>query len=559
MKINLPKSSTKTFQQFILLFFFCLSFTSLYGQISLNMELRANWDDNTISAISGVVFNDIWGYVDEDSREYAILGSTQYTHFIDITDPENPVEVERIGGNSGSLWRDFKTYNHYAYGVADQGSATLQIFDLSDLPNSVTKVYDSSAFFAQSHNIFIDEPNARLYSVGTDVEDVIILDLSVSPENPTLLKQIDLGQGYVHDLFVRDNVAYCSHIYTKKLFVYDFTDVDNPSILGSLTSYSNKGLNHSNWVSENGNVLVLADETKNKAVKVVDVSDLSDIKEITTFKSTLEGPNYTNSIPHNPFIYGNDYVFVSYYHDGVQLYDISDPENPFKSAYFDTDTLNANYNGSRGCWGVYPYLPSGNIIASDMRNGLFVIRTTFPLEDCEDEINISGAYDNDWDFSANSNIVSNATIEANGKMVFRAPNRVELNPGFESENGSVLELLLDDACEDAPTAVASVDNGEFLATSIEVETAKHIFQVSHHPNPFQNVAYIEYKIPHANMDVELEVYNTSGQKIQTLVSTKKHKSGKFKMMLGGDDLTTGIYYYTFRAGNYTFRSKIIKE
>ena len=557
MKNNLPIALIAVFQRLFITLLLCFFSSSIFAQISLNMELQSNWDDNSIGVISGVVFNDIWGYVDpDDSREYAIMGSTEYTHFIDITDPENPVEVERIAGNSGSLWRDFKTYSHYAYGVADQGAATFQIFDLSDLPNSVTKVYDGTAFFTRSHNIFIDEANARLYVVGASNADVIILDLSLTPSNPTLLKNIDLGQGYIHDIYVRNHVAYCSHIYTKNLFVYDFSDVDNPLILGSLTSYSNKGLNHSNWVSEDGNTLVLADETHDKALKVVDVSDLDDIKEITTFKSTLLAPTYTNSIPHNPFIYGNQYAFVSYYHDGVQVYDISDPANPFRAAYYDTNTAHTGYGGYKGCWGVYPFLPSGNIIASDVSNGLYVLQTTFPLQNCEEEANISGTYEDDWVFEANFSIASDATIMLGGNMTFRAANKVELNPGFESENGSVLKTDLTDNCNDAINDNTVEEEEDESATKTRGEN--DVFQVQSYPNPFQTRALIEYVIPKEGINVRLEIYNSNGQKVQTLVKTNHHKSGKFKMIVDGENFSLGVYYCVFRADDYLITKKMVK-
>jgi choice-of-anchor B domain-containing protein len=41
--------------------------------------------------------------------------------------------------------------------------------------------------------------------------------------------------------------------------------------------------------------------------------------------------------------------------------------------FFDTYPSNngANFNGA---WNVYPYLPSGNIVISDINSGLFVIR-----------------------------------------------------------------------------------------------------------------------------------------------------------------------------------------
>ena len=71
-------------------------------------------------------------------------------------------------------------------------------------------------------------------------------------------------------------------------------------------------------------------------------------------------------------------AIVSYYEDGVQVIDISDPSNPRLVGYFDTFPNNNGYQGYFGCWGVYPFLPSGNIIASDRKYGLHVLRFKHP-------------------------------------------------------------------------------------------------------------------------------------------------------------------------------------
>ena len=35
------------------------------------------------------------------------------------------------------------------------------------------------------------------------------------------------------------------------------------------------------------------------------------------------------------------------------------------------------YEGFNGCWGAYPYLPSGNLLATDIEEGLFVFKPTY--------------------------------------------------------------------------------------------------------------------------------------------------------------------------------------
>jgi hypothetical protein len=68
------------------------------------------------------------------------------------------------------------------------------------------------------------------------------------------------------------------------------------------------------------------------------------------------------------------------YQDGLYVYDIIDPANPVQVGYFDTHPQNlpGTYPSPAyaGCWAAYTELPSGNILASDMQLGLFVLDVT---------------------------------------------------------------------------------------------------------------------------------------------------------------------------------------
>ena len=378
-----PKSKFLHFGPFALaiaLFFSLGPNPQAMAQVSQKMTLLSNWDNPNLPILSNLVYNEVWGWYDAvKKREYAIIGSLQRTYFIDVTDPYNPVVCDSVEGTyGGCIHRDFKHYQKYCYGVADEGNSTFQIMDMSYLPDSVHKVYDTNLFFQRCHNVFIDTASGRLYAAGcnTQPNGLIIFDIATNPESPAVILDSNLGN-YTHDLYVRNDTAYLDN-GNAGLKVWDFSNINSPVALAQLSAYPDKGYNHSSWMSEDFNYLVMCDETHNMRIKVVDIQNLSNLNVVGMFKSTLLAPADTQSIPHNPLVAGN-YACISYYHDGVQLFDISDPANPVHWAWYDTDNISTNYGGYNGAWGVHPYLPSATILGSDTRNGLFVLRANFPF------------------------------------------------------------------------------------------------------------------------------------------------------------------------------------
>ena len=341
---------------------------------SQNMTLLGQWTVDSLPVHSGIKFNDVWGYADCTGREYAILGSAGRIHFIDVTRPEDPTEIAWFPGSTNSIWRDFKTFRDRAYACADQGTDGLMVFDLSQLPDTVIMTYQNNSVFRRSHNLWVDTLQGRLYMAGANTQSngVIIYDLNANPDSPTLLASIPLPGGYIHDIHVVNNIGYCSH-GGNGLWVYDFTDPQNPVELGSMTDYPERGYNHSSWLDAEGNYLIMADETHGTSLKVVDVQNFDDIHVQSLFKSALLAPEQTGSIVHNPFI-RDQYVVLAYYHEGIQIYDMSNPDSVVRAAYYDTYPINTNYNGFQGAWGTYPYLPSGNILGSDISFGLHILR-----------------------------------------------------------------------------------------------------------------------------------------------------------------------------------------
>ena len=349
------------------LLYFIFIFFQFFAQSGSNVNLLFHWEDTSLVASTAHdnVYNEIWG-VTVKGKEYAIIGTTAGTHIFDVTNPTNAYQAVFIKGavqGSAIVHRDFHDYKGYLYIAADEGPSTLQIADLSYLPDSAPVVYDSNQLFSRAHNIFIDTLNAKLYQCGGDKNSGIRVFSLANPENPVEIASVPFPET-THDIYVRNDTAFIND-GSQGLFIYDFSSTP-PQMIGSLTSYTNQGYNHSGWLSDNGKVYALADETHGMKVKLVDVSNLSNISVLSVVGSEV----FDQSLPHNILLKG-DYMYISYYFDGLYIYNISDPKNPVLTGYYDTSTEIPNLN-YRGAWGVYPHLPSGIVLVSDMQNGLFV-------------------------------------------------------------------------------------------------------------------------------------------------------------------------------------------
>jgi choice-of-anchor B domain-containing protein len=353
-----------------LLFVFFTLIDRVYAQPyqSLNMQLLSQWQDSSLQRYQGC-----WGYAAQ-GREYAFIGSNYGTHILDVTDALCPQLLATFAGKDTNVrWREYKTYQHYLYAIADGAANSLQIFDLSELPKKVHKVYDSDSLSQSSHSLFIDEKKAKLYLFSNKrnerryAAEVFSLNNPIQPKYESTVFSPNFEA--VHGGFVKNDTAYFS-AQTEGLFVYHWSKANSWQPISSITVYPEQGFNHSCWLSENHDYLLFTDETFNSSIKLYDISDKANPTFVSLFKSN------TGAIPHYAY-WKNNKIYVAYYHDGVQVFDVNEPTLPQRIAFFDTHPENdvtQIYNGFAGCWGIYPFLPSGNIIASDMSKGFFLLK-----------------------------------------------------------------------------------------------------------------------------------------------------------------------------------------
>ncbi|HUF72467.1 MAG TPA: choice-of-anchor B family protein [Gammaproteobacteria bacterium] len=337
--------------------------------------------------MGGTGGNDIWGWRDTTTgKEYALVGMTNGTAFVDVSNPDNPQYLGRLPtATVSSGWRDIKVYRDHAYIVADvAASHGMQVFDLAQL-RGVTAATTFSAtflytFVGDAHNIAINEDTGFAYVVGTATCNggLHMVDLS-SPASPTFAGCHDLSD--THDtqcvVYHGPDVAYvgreiCFSSNENHVEIVDVTDKSGTVRLATLV-YPGVGFVHQGWLSTDHSHFYVGDELDELAFDVptrtivLDVSDLDAPVYRSRYQSTLP------STDHNLYVRGNR-IYEGNYASGLRILAIGDAaaNDLTEIAHFDTFPASDD-PGFDGVWSVYPYLPSGTLIVNDRDNGLFVL------------------------------------------------------------------------------------------------------------------------------------------------------------------------------------------
>ena len=346
----------------------------------------------TPNQMGGGGMNDIWGWTDSQTGdEYALVGKTNGTAFVRITDGANPQYLGSLPTHSGtSTWRDIKVYNDHAYVVSEAGLHGMQIFDLTQLRGvNSPQGWSNTAHYSggglrTAHNIAINEDSGFAYIVGGNGQaaggGLFMLDLA-NPTSPQLVGEYS-GDGYTHDAQVVNyigpdsdytgrEIAFASNEDT--LTIVDVTNHGNNPPLISRNGYPNSGYTHQGWLSEDHRYFFLNDEFDEfnfggaPRTHIFDVSDLDNVQYEGFSLGTV------TAVDHNLYVKG-DKIYQSNYTSGLRVLEITDPENAVLTevAWIDTNPQNSGL-GFDGSWSNYPFFDSGKIIVND-DNGLFIVR-----------------------------------------------------------------------------------------------------------------------------------------------------------------------------------------
>lgn len=335
--------------------------------------------------------NDIWGWTHTGSgREFAIMGLSNGTIFVEVTDPVNAVYLgflPRPPGANPSSWRDIKVFNDHAFIGSEANTSGLQVMNLNQLlnvpapPVTFVQLSDEEPFL-RSHNIVINEDTGYLYGVGanTCAGGLTMVDI-VNPAAPVALGCYS-GDGYTHDaqcvIYNGPDTDYQGHeicfaYNTDTLTIVDVTDKAAP-VQVSRTGYANRGYTHQGWLTGDQQYLLMDDETDERDGLVAQTRTLVwDVRDLDNPVHMNDYLGVTTSIDHNQYIVG-DRAYQANYSSGLRILDISDIANGNLSevGFFDVWPADDGTHFS-GAWSVYPFFGSGVVVLSGIEQGLFVL------------------------------------------------------------------------------------------------------------------------------------------------------------------------------------------
>ncbi|MBW3658932.1 MAG: choice-of-anchor B family protein [Actinobacteria bacterium] len=366
--------------------------------------------------------NDIWGWTDpETGKEYALMGSSLATGFVDVTDPADPVLIGYLPSEVPGvflLWRDIKVADDFAYIVSEIDGHGMQVFDLTklrDATGSPPTIFSADAVYTGGpegeeglghvHNVFVNEETDIAYPVGSntcinggdDPENGGLHMVDVSdPRNPTFLGCALVpaptdpeapNNNYSHDVQCvvyrgpdpdHQGSEICFGSNEDAVVIYDVTVPTAPEIL-SVTGYDTAAYTHQGWLNADQSVFVFGDELDeldgtvgNTTTYTMDVSDLDAPSAPKAFTHD------STAIDHNLYL-TDGFMYQSNYAAGLRIFDLAtsslvDAELT-EVAFFDVFPA-GDPTEFVGTWSNYAFFDSDTVVVSTIlsqESGLFVL------------------------------------------------------------------------------------------------------------------------------------------------------------------------------------------
>lgn len=302
-------------------------------------------------SITHVHTSDFWPWAGADGRDYTLVGTwggDGWAYVFDITDLANPVKTDSIQVNARTI-NDVTVSPDGRYGVLSREGASnrvngIVILDLATPAHPRVAATFSEQLTGGVHNIFATKDYIFAISGGDKYVIVDVRDL----DNPKYVSEYDHPDSRVHDVWVRDGIAYSSEWGTGVVAVdvgngkYGGT-IEKPVLIGTFKTTS--GATHEIYPyvqASTGKVyLFLGDEQMSRAGKAwAGTSYLNDINAKGGPPQTSAG--YTHIIdftdPEHPvniakyhqeefgshdIIVEDDVMYQAYYDGGLRVVDVS--------------------------------------------------------------------------------------------------------------------------------------------------------------------------------------------------------------------------------------------
>lgn len=373
-----------------------------------NMQLLSQV---TLSQMGGGAGSSLWGWVDPlTRREYAIMGRSTGTSFVDVTVPTQPKVVANLPpvvGASATSWREPKVIGNWAYIGVDGTTHGVQVLDLAKLRN-----YSGTTMTLSADTVYTGVTKAHTLAInatggvaqpGRDGRDYLYI--AGSNQNSGGIRAVDVtnplapttaggfsADGYTHEMqVVTYNGPDTTHRGREIAFAYNvdtltIVDVSNKSAMTQLsrTVQPARGYVHQGWLTPDQKYVIANDELDERNGLTMGLTrthfwDVSNL-DAPVYKGFYTHP--TASVDHNLYIH-NGYVFMSNYTTGLRVFQLGNlasntPDEWLTPvAFFDTYAPNDG-NSFNGAWNNYPFFPSGNIAVSDINGGLIMLKLDLP-------------------------------------------------------------------------------------------------------------------------------------------------------------------------------------
>ncbi len=525
----------------------------LLTTLTLSASAQYNFTKVSDLAIGNNRYSNIWGYA-QANKEYALLacqGSSTLNDacaIVDVTNPASPNTLFKVPGPN-SLWREIRTWQHYAYITTEASDNTfgITIVDLQYLPDSIkTKQYTADGVISNVHALHIDNGFLYLYGANNALSQggALILDLT-DPWNPVVAGSY--ATKYVHDGIVRNNIMYSGEIFDGTFSIVNVSNKSLPVVINQQVTPS--AFTHNTWLSTDSKYLFTTDEKADAYVTSYDVSNPLNIVELDRYRRPPAG----GAIPHNTYILrdslvtgtNTDWLHTSYYTMGTTIVDAAKPDNLVEVAHYDTSPLTGN--GYQGAWGVYPYLPSGKVLVSDMELGLFVLQPNYQRA-CYLEGIITDSITNLPIPNARVTFIGNSHIK-------NSKNDGSYKTGIVTEANNAVRFT-------APgyqTKVLTVNLTRASVTNFNVKLSPGANGIAHEKS-------FDGKIYPSNVINELYIENPSNKKLLLVINDLSGKLIKSetiesaKATVNVSALTAGTYVVQLQENDLLlFTEKIIKQ